>query len=126
MEFIKENKNPKTDRAGDCVIRALAKAENKSWEEIFQDLVKISLKKCRLPNEKKVYEQYLKDLGYTKYKMPVKPNGKKYTVKEYFTKTNKKPIVVTTRKHMTCIIDNKLYDTWDCSNKVLSNYWIKE
>lgn len=33
--FIKYNANPKDLKTGDCVIRALSKGLNKSWDDIW-------------------------------------------------------------------------------------------
>ena len=37
--FIESNPNPNNSRVGDCVIRAIAKAENASWDKIYLDLL---------------------------------------------------------------------------------------
>ena len=37
--FIEENLNPNTSNVGDCVIRAISKAMNKSWEDTYIDIV---------------------------------------------------------------------------------------
>lgn len=125
LEFVKKNNNPKSHKAADCVIRAITEAEGTDWKETFKGLAEIAYKNCRILNEKKVYEKYLENLGYTKYKMPKKPNGKKYTIKEYF-KDNKKTVIITVPKHMTCLVGNELRDLWNCKNRTISNYWIKE
>ena len=36
--FIQYNPNPEGKSTGDCVIRALTKALNKSWEQVYVEL----------------------------------------------------------------------------------------
>ena len=39
--FTKTNANPKNKRTNDCVIRAIALAENKTWLEVFDELAEL-------------------------------------------------------------------------------------
>lgn len=129
MEFVKENINPKGWKTGDCVVRALAKANNITWEETYLALCKIGLKKCRMPNEKHTYEQFLKDNGWLKQKMPVwydEYGGKnRYTVRELANEYPDKIMVVSVANHLTFIDKGTLYDLWNCGSKSVGNYWIK-
>ena len=129
MEFIIKNVNPKQKKACDCVIRAIALAENKDWYEVYDGLYEIGRKKCDILNSKKVYEAYLKQNGWIKQKMPKKDNGKRYTINEFFDYYKKvyknETVIVTVANHMTCIKNNVLYDSWNCSHKSIGNYWTK-
>ncbi len=74
MEFIKYNNNPKQNKTNDCVIRSISLALNKSWEDVYRDLCNLGCKKALMPNDNKTWQAYLKQLGYTKEKMPKKLN----------------------------------------------------
>lgn len=130
MEFQLLNLNPKGWKTGDCVVRALAGANNMSWESTYLTLCEIGAKKCRMPNEKHTYEQFLKDRGWTKYKMPRHNDGTRFTVKEFIEGLppyhKSKPIVISVAKHLTYTKDGILYDLWNCGSKSVGNYWIKE
>lgn len=125
MIFQKTNINPKGWKTGDCVVRAIAQANNTSWEVTYQQLCEIGLKKCRMPNEKHTYEALLKKYGWIKQKMPRHEDGTRFTVGELVEQYNG-PIIISMAKHLTYAIGNTIYDTWDCSGKAVSNYWIKE
>jgi hypothetical protein len=58
--FINENLNPLKRKVGDCVIRSLAKALDKSWIEVYDDLCSIGRKEFCNPNSTEVASLYLK------------------------------------------------------------------
>ena len=130
MEFKKENINPKGWKTGDCVVRACALANHMSWESTYLTLCEIGATKCRMPNEKHTYEQFLKDRGWVKYKMPVWYDafGKKhrYTVKELINEKPDKRIIISIANHLTFADNGTLIDLWNCGSKSVGNYWIKE
>ena len=143
--MVNYNENPKNLKTGDCVIRAIALATNQTWDKVFSDLCEIAFKKKRMPNDKLVYEDYLKKLGWEKQKQPrsvyyengYKSTYSKYTVNEFVDNLNLEKYVqvkydayiVTVANHMTSILfkDGKfdIYDIWDCGKKSIGNYWIK-
>ena len=129
--FEKINVNPKEwKREGDCVVRALTKASNKNWITVYDELCELGRKHYRMPNSKPIYEEWLKQNNFIKYKQPKKSNGKKFTVKELLDKIEDTPylkgrtFVVSTNKHLTCIQCGKIKDTWDCGRKYEGNYWV--
>lgn len=126
MYFIRYNNNPKEKRTGDCIIRALALALNKSWKEVYTDLFNLSIKMSLIVTDPKVFKKYLKDLGYMQEKMPKTLDNKRYTVEEFIDDIAHKNMtyIISIAKHVTVIKDKKLYDTWDCSHKCVGNYWI--
>lgn len=130
MEFKQTNLNPKGWKTGDCVVRAIAAAENLSWEVTYLFLCEVGGKKCRMPNDKQTYEQFLKDRGWIKQKMPVWYDafGKKnrYTVQELANEFPDKKMVISVANHLTYVDKGTLIDTWNCGRKSVGNYWIKE
>ena len=126
MYFMRYNNNPKEKRTGDCIIRALALALNKSWKEVYTDLFNLSIKMSLIVTDPKVFKKYLKDLDYTQEKMPKTLDNKRYTVEEFIDDIAHKNMtyIISIAKHVTVIKDKKLYDTWDCSHKCVGNYWI--
>lgn len=126
MEFVKQNINPKGWKTDDCVVRALAKANNMSWESTYLMLCEVGLKKCRMPNSKHTYEALLKTYGWVKYKMPKHSDGSRYTVKELVDEKSNKRMVISIANHLTFADKGTLIDTWNCGGKSVGNYWIKE
>ena len=130
MEFRKENINPKGWKTGDCVVRAIAGANNMSWEVAYLQLCDIGAKKCRMPNDKQTYEAWLKEHGWVKQKMPVWydafGNRNRYTVKALADEYPDIKMIVSVASHLTFVDKGTLIDSWNCGSKSVGNYWIKE
>lgn len=126
MEFIKYNKNPKNKKTTDCVIRAIATATNKEWENIYKELAEQGIKKGLMINDRNNWKAYLKSLGYEQQKMPRKEDRTRYTLEKFCDELaeENKIYIIKVAGHLTCVKDKKLYDTWNCSNKCVGNYWI--
>lgn len=122
--FVFHNENPKGRvSAEDCVIRAIAKTTGKSWEEVLTGLFEVALKVKDVPSAKAVFQKYLEKQGYPTQRQPRKTNGTKYTVEEFATKFEEGAYIITVANHLTCVIDGKCYDTWDCTSKSVGNFW---
>ena len=122
--FIFHNENPNGSlRSNDCVIRAIAKATGKHWDEVFTGLSKVGLNVKDTISSKLVYNQYLQEKGYPMQKQPRKSDNTKYTAAEFANKFNKGSYVISLANHLTVIVDGKIYDTWNCSEKCVGNYW---
>ena len=74
-----------------------------------------------MPNDNKVWQAYLKQLGYTKEKMPKKLNNKRYTLEEFINEIAHKNFtyIISIAKHLTVVKDKKLYDTWNCEDYII-------
>lgn len=127
MEFIKYNSNPKNKITNDCIIRAITIATNKRWEDVYRELTELGIRKGLMINDKKNWKAYLKMLGYEKQKTPKKEDNKRYSIKEFYEELaeTQQIYIVSIRSHLTIIKDKNLYDTWNCSNKCMGNYWVK-
>lgn len=126
MKFRRCNMNPKNIKAGDCVIRALALADDyEDYLRVYKELFEIGYKKCRMPNDKRVYEKWLQDHGWVKEKMPKKWTGKRYTLQEWIDENPDMTFVASIASHLTFVQEGELIDTWNCSYKCIGNYWIK-
>lgn len=128
MKFINYNANPKGRRTGDCVIRAIAFALNKSWIDTYRALFENTLKTFYSISSKDNYKSYLKSIGCEMQKMPRKPDRKRYTVSEFCDELAepRKTYIISVANHLTCIRDKALVDTWNCGSKSVGNYWIVE
>lgn len=126
MEFVKFNQNPKQQRTTDCVIRAISFALGKTWEEVYRDLAEQGIENGLMLNDRNNWKLYLKVLGYNMERMPKTLNNKRYTVEQFADEIARKgcTYIVKIANHITVVKDKKLYDTWNCKNKCVGNYWI--
>ncbi len=123
--YVYLNENPMDRKTGDCAVRAMATVTGKSWEEVYLELFKISIKEKYSIASKEAIGIYLKNLGFKKHGQLKHSNGKMYTVNE-FTKTfNKGTYLVLINKHMTTVIDGIIYDTGNCGAWCLRGFWEK-
>jgi len=122
--FKKTNANPKNKRTNDCVIRAIALAENKTWLEVFDELTKLARENTLMMNDKRLYEKHLALNGWHKEAMP-KEDGRRITVRRFAEKYGGSALIRVV-SHLTYLDEEgTLLDTWDCSHKCVGNYWIK-
>ncbi len=122
--FIFHNENPKGRvSSSDCVIRAIAKATGKSWEDVLTGLFEVGLKIKDVPSSKPVFQKYLEQQGYRMQRQPRKPDATKYTVEEFANKFSKGAYIVNLANRLSCVVDGKIYDTWNCKDKSVGNYW---
>ena len=119
--FVKENLNPKNKKVADCVIRAIAKAENKTWLEVFDLLTKIARENYSVLNDKTVYSTYLNKYPKINVKHEVNGKKKRLTVKDVCKLEG--TYIVKIANHLTVVIDGKYYDIWDCGNKCAYVIW---
>lgn len=126
MIFNEMNLNPEEHKTGDCVVRAIMKAERKTWRSVYDDLCALGRENFKMPNNKEIYSLYLKSLGWTKLPMPKKPNNKRYTVGQYSVEHPTGKFLIGINKHLTYLENNILTDTWDCREYSILNVWTKK
>ena len=124
-EFYYINLNPLKKRTGDCVVRALAFFFGIPWKEAFFELIKYCADKGLVSfNYISTYTAFLKDKGYVRHKAPYKG----ISIGEFCEKVADDDFVylIHTKRHMTIICDRNVFDTWDCREKEVINYWVKK
>lgn len=138
------NANPKGRITGDCAIRAVSVACKVPYEQVVMDMAKIQCESGYDPTATKGLELLMKKYGWVKMKQPRHDDNTKYTGKEfcefqsyyinrqsYYGRTIDgvviAPAIVCTMggHHLTCIINGKIWDTWNCGYKCVGNYWVR-
>jgi hypothetical protein len=64
------------------------------------------------------YSNLIENLGY------YKRHAKDLTVGDIADMFKDKVLIIRTEGHLTCVIDNVCYDTWDCREKIATCFWI--
>lgn len=125
MGYVAFNPNPMNKRVGDCVIRALSFVTDKSWDDIFFDLMLKSYELKDMPSSNSVWSAYLKDSGFKRYIIPdTCPDC--YRVRDFIEDHPKGSFILATGSHVIAVKDGKYYDTWDSGNEVPVYYFEKE
>ena len=137
--FHYHNENPKNKITCDCVVRAIATATGKSWDDVLEGLFETARQYKLMLNDKKCYERYLAGLGWRKNGQPRRDDNTKYTGAEFCEQLQEDPWVFTGKEgwsepiivkigchHVACIKDGRVWDSWDSSDGCIGNYWTKD
>lgn len=142
MEFIYSDGGRsryfKASDVGDCVTRAICNATGMDYKEVYDEL-KALAKKERITKKhkhkssvrdgvfKKTYKKYIESLGWRWH--PVMTIGTGCTM--HLSDEDFPPIgtyIVKVSRHLTCVKDGVLYDTYDCTRdgeRCVYGYWYK-
>lgn len=124
-QYYQPNKKDIKDEYGDCVIRALTKAVQAGWLQIFEDLLPYARELQCMPNGKPCYERYLKDKGFTYCGISNKKGSQRPTVRSFANEHKIGVYILRVAHHLVTVVDGVYYDTYDCGNKALYGYWMK-
>lgn len=115
----------KKDRAGDCVVRAIAIATERDWVEVRDELFDLAKEIGFMPNDTTCYRLYLKRIGWVKHS-PMKKGKRKYKVKNMAKFFKDENVVIHTSHHLTALVKGNLNDTWNCGDWCANTYWTKK
>jgi hypothetical protein len=119
MKWVYYNVNPLGERLPDCVIRAISLATNTDYYEILWLLEDIGdifncdelCVDCYSNLLTKVFGFELND-------------GESKAVSDIGERHPDDILIVRIKGHLTCVINNILFDIWDCSSEICDRYWI--
>lgn len=119
MGFVYYNSNPNGYCIPDCVIRAITLALDIPYYDVVK-MLKINgdTYKCDLLN-KKCYEKLL---DYD-FRLPhYVGNGK--TAEQVAKDFSDKILLLRMNGHLSTSIYGKIFDIWDCSQELITDFWI--
>lgn len=125
MGYVEVNPNPFGRDTGDCVIRAISIAENRSWDDVYLDMMVRGFFEKDMVETNGFWNAYLKDLGYTRHIIPdTCPDC--YSVRQFADDNPQGIFILGTGTHAVAVIDGNYVDAWDSGNKIPIFYWRKE
>lgn len=120
--YIHFNPNPMQKRVGDCVVRALCKVTEQSWEEVYSQICLQGFKMCDMPSSNPVWASYLKMRGFRQLSIPdTCPDC--YTVNDFCIENPHGTFVLGTGTHVVAVLDGDYYDAWDSGNEIPVYYF---
>lgn len=123
--WVYYNPNPKNQRVGDCSVRALCKALNKEWDDIYIGLCAEGLFYCDMPNSNYVWGMYIMARGFEQKIIPsICPAC--VTVGQFAENHPEGTYILATQNHVVCVESGNVYDAWDSTNEVVLYYFEKE
>ena len=127
----------KAQNVGDCVTRAICNATGMDYKQVYDDLKELA-KKERITKRHKhrstvrdgvsrnTLNKYIKSLGWIWVPKMTIGSGCTLHLSEYEFPMG--TYIVSVSKHLTCVKDKVLYDTYNCSrkgNRCVYGYWYK-
>lgn len=125
MGYIYTNPNPKGAITGDCVVRAVAIANDISWDMAYLVLSDYGFRMKNMPNADSVWSRALKDFGFTRKIIPDTCPAC-YTIREFCEDHPEGIYILGTGSHVVAVKDGNYIDTWDSGDDVPIVYWRKE
>lgn len=118
------NANPYKIRVGDCVIRAISKALDMSWEDVYIELTIQGYILGDLLSSNVVWNAYLKSRGFVR---DIISNDcpECYTVEDFCNEHPQGTYIIGTGTHAICVEDGCVYDTWDSRGETPIYYYYK-
>lgn len=143
MEFIYDDggrsKYFKAENVGDCVTRAICNATGKDYMEVYKALNTMAKdertkthrggKRSSSRNGvfKETFKEYLNDIGWKWIPCMTIGSGCKVHLKP--EELPEGTLIVSVSKHLTCVKNGVLHDTYDCSRdgtRCVYGYFIKQ
>lgn len=123
--FIPYNPNPKQARVGDCVIRAICRATDDSWNNVFKELAGFAYALADMPNANHVWGAFLRKKGFTRVAVPdTCPDC--YTVADFARDHTNGTYILALPSHVVTVKDGNYYDTWDSADQTVLYYWTRK
>lgn len=123
--FVKTNLNPYKRRVGDCVVRALSKALDQSWDETYTGVCLQGFIEKDMPDGNRVWGDYLIKKGFVRDKLDGKFPAD-YDVEDFARDYNKGTYILAIDGHVVCIKDGNIFDTWFSGEEHPDYVWYKE
>ncbi len=124
--YYQPNKKDIRNKFGDCTIRALTKALDLTWLEVF-DLVTPICREYQTPNifnlPCKIEQEAMRRLGFEYTGISNKKGTKRPTVDSFAKEHKTGRYIVNVANHEVAVVDGKYYDTWDCGRCSLYGYY---
>lgn len=128
----------KAEKVGDCVARAIAIATGLDYKEVYDKLNKMSkqertsMRKQGVSNArngvyKETFKKLLTELGWVWH--PTMQIGQGCKVHLKADELPQGTLIVSLSKHLTCVKDGVIHDTYDCSRggtRCVYGYFTKE
>lgn len=125
MAFVMFNNNPYGKQVGDCIIRAVSKALNQSWETSYIDLASQGFFMKDMPSSNSVLNSYLHSKGFRRYTINnLCPDC--YTFRDFAKDHKSGTYILCTGSHVACLKNGILYDSWNSEAETPLFYWKRE
>lgn len=120
--WIRYQPNPTGAKAGDCAVRAVAKALNISWEQAYIMIAVNGFQMGDVMSADNVWGSVLRQKGFKRKSIP-NQCPECYDIVDFCNDNPKGIFVLGTGNHAVAVVDGNYYDAWDSGNEVPTYYW---
>lgn len=120
--WVKYNPNPLGKAANDCVVRAIAVATERSWQDVYEDLCRMGRIECDMPSSNAVWGLYLQKMGFRQFLLP-ESCPRCVTVRAFCERFPFGTYIIGTGHHAVACIDGSYIDSWDSGDEVPTIFW---
>ena len=121
--YVYYNPNPRgMTSAGDCVIRALSIAVNKTWEEVYLELSMLGYRIGDMMSANHVWDEFLRSYGYRRKALPDTCPAC-YTVRDFCKDYPLGKYILAMGSHVVAVVDGDYFDAWDTGSEVPIYYY---
>lgn len=122
MPYEFYNPNPSGRKVDDCVVRAISKLFDISWDDAYFYVVLKGAVIHNMPSANEVWGEYLRENGFSRYTLPdFCPNC--YTISMFAADHPTGKYALATGSHVVALIDGVYFDAGDSGDEVVAYYW---
>lgn len=122
--FILYNPNPKLNRVGDCVIRAICKATDQKWDDVYLGVCSEGFVQKDMPSSNAVWGAYLQQHGFIR--SPISDTCPHcFSVRDFCNEHPYGKYILATGTHVIAVDSGNYYDSWDSGDEAIA-YIFKE
>jgi hypothetical protein len=123
--YIHVNPNPNGVYVEDCVVRAIAIATDRSWDDVYLNVCLQGYIMKNMPSVNNVWGTYLKSIGFVQYPLPTNcPDC--YTIRDFCDQNRYGTYILATGSHVVAVIDGNYCDAWDSGDEMPIAIWRRE
>ena len=123
--YVYYNPNPVREIAGDCVVRAICKAMDMSWDEAYRIIVEQGFIDKDMPSSNGVWRAVLLKNGFSEHAIRnTCPDC--YRVYDFCNDHPRGTYILFLGGHVVCVQNGNHYDAWNSGDETVLFYFERE